>query len=502
MRKFLSKLLLFLLLLSCFSILFVRKINLTTADIGRHIKNGEILLTTGKIVSTNFYSYTQPDLKVVNHHWLSGVIFFLAYKAFGFSGLSFFYAILSGLAIYLVYLISKKQVGGDVAFFVVMLLLPLMSYRVEVRPEVFSILFICIYLYLLFGYIRNEINFKYLLLFIALTQLFWVNLHIFFIVGPFLITLFIFALFITHDAKRAKKLLPVLFLSIAVCFINPFGINGVLEPLTILKRYGYRIYENQPLLFVQGFNPSMIYYYADTIFALGAVYLGLFIGAARKKLCTGDVIVLTLFVIFGLAAFGMVRMLSLFGFIACLFFTSVLEKIPNILMNVSSAINYLLLASLIATSVVIGNFGWGLYPGVQNGARFFDENNLKGPIFNNYDIGGYLIFNLFPKEKVFVDNRPEAYSVSFLKDTLIKMQQDEEAWKELSPKFNFNVIFFYLNDTTDWAQPFLLRRLDDPQWVPVYGDSFTLVFVKNAPENQDIIRSYRIPREYFRLTKL
>ncbi|MBU0534915.1 glycosyltransferase family 39 protein [Patescibacteria group bacterium] len=501
MRKFLSKLLLFLLLLSCFSILFVRKINLATADIGRHIKNGEVLLTTGKIVSTNFYSYTQPDLKVVNHHWLSGVIFFLVYKAFGFSGLSFFYAILSGLAVYLLYLISKKQVGGDIAFFVVMLLLPLMSYRVEVRPEVFSVLFICIYLYLLFGYIRNEINFKYLLLFIASTQLFWVNLHIFFIVGPFLIALFIFALFITHNVKRAKKLLPVLFLSIAVCFINPFGINGVLEPLTILRTYGYRIYENQPLLFVQGYNPSMIYYYADIIFTLGVVYLGLFIGSARKKLCTEDVIVLTLFVIFGLAAFGMVRMLSLFGFIACLFFASVLEKIPNTLMNVSSAINYLLLASLVSIAIITRSLGWGLYPGVQNGARFFVENNLKGPIFNNYDIGGYLIFNLFPKEKVFVDNRPEAYSVSFLKDTLIKMQQDEEAWKELSPKFNFNVIFFYLNDMTDWAQPFLLRRLDDPQWVPVYGDSFTLVFVKNTPENQSIIQSYKIPRESFRLTK-
>ncbi|MBU2577518.1 hypothetical protein KKA69_01660 [Patescibacteria group bacterium] len=501
MKQHLSKIFLFLLLLSCFSILFIRKINLTTADIGRHIKNGEVFLYEGKIISTNFYSYTQPDLKVVNHHWLSGVLFFLVYKAFGFSGLSFFYATLSGLSVYLLYLISKKRVGSDVAFFVIILLLPLMSYRVEIRPEVFSVLFICTYLYLLFGYIQNEINFKQLLTLVGLTQLFWVNLHIFFIVGPFLIALFIFALFVTHNAKRAKKLLPVLFLSIAVCFINPFGINGVLEPLTILKAYGYRIYENQPLLFVQGYNPSTIYYYADVIFTLGVVYLGLFIGVARKKLRAEDIIVLTLFVIFGLASFRMVRMLSLFGFVACLFFTSVLEKIPNTLINVSSAINYLLLALLISLAIITRNFGWGIYPGVQNGARFFVENNLKGPIFNNYDIGGYLIFNLYPKEKVFVDNRPEAYSISFLKDTLIKMQQDEEAWKELSPKFSFNVIFFYLNDMTDWAQPFLLRRLDDPQWVPVYGDGFTLVFVRNTTENQDIIRSYKIPRESFRLTK-
>lgn len=64
------------------------------------------------------------------------------------------------------------------------------------------------------------------------------------------------------------------------------------------------------------------------------------------------------------------------------------------------------------------------------------------------------------------------------------------------------MIFFYRHDTTDWAQPFLLRRLDDPQWVPVYGDSFSLIFVKNTAENQNIIQNYKIPRDYFTLTKL
>jgi len=55
---------------------------------------------------------------------------------------------------------------------------------------------------------------------------------------------------------------------------------------------------------------------------------------------------------------------------------------------------------------------------------FFKENNLQGPIFNNYDIGGYLIFNLFPQEKVFVDNRPETYSSEFFQEDYIPMQED------------------------------------------------------------------------------
>jgi hypothetical protein len=55
--------------------------------------------------------------------------------------------------------------------------------------------------------------------------------------------------------------------------------------------------------------------------------------------------------------------------------------------------------------------------------------NLKGPIFNNFDIGSYLIFRLYNKSlpagrQVFVDGRPEAYPASFFQITYILMQQD------------------------------------------------------------------------------
>ena len=60
-----------------------------------HLKNGELLLsstapggTVWALLHTNFYSYSQPDLEFVNHHWLAGVIFFLVWKAGGFSGVN------------------------------------------------------------------------------------------------------------------------------------------------------------------------------------------------------------------------------------------------------------------------------------------------------------------------------------------------------------------------------------------------------------------------------
>jgi hypothetical protein len=38
---------------------------------------------------------------------------------------------------------------------------------------------------------------------------------------------------------------------------------------------------------------------------------------------------------------------------------------------------------------------------MNNSAYYFRRNNLSGPIMNNMNIGSYLIFHLFPKEKVF-----------------------------------------------------------------------------------------------------
>ena len=67
------------LLLSTYLVLFVLHlcdpINLTAVDIGRHIKNGEmVFLGNFQVPYKNFYSFTHPDYLFINHHWFFGVI--------------------------------------------------------------------------------------------------------------------------------------------------------------------------------------------------------------------------------------------------------------------------------------------------------------------------------------------------------------------------------------------------------------------------------------------
>ena len=81
----------FILLISWYGLFLFDKIDLTTADLGRHIKNGELVLGGDfGILKSNFYSYTEPDFPVINHHWGGGVIFYSIWKTTGFAGLSFF----------------------------------------------------------------------------------------------------------------------------------------------------------------------------------------------------------------------------------------------------------------------------------------------------------------------------------------------------------------------------------------------------------------------------
>jgi len=119
-----------------------------------------------------------------------------------------------------------------------------------------------------------------------------------------------------------------------------------------------------------------------------------------------------------------------------------------------------------------------LRPGENVAADFFKTNHLQGPIFNNFDIGSYLIIILYPQEKVFVDNRPEAYPASFFKNDYIPMQEDKQKFATEDAKYNFNAIFFSYRDFTPWSQEFLIRMVSDPAWAPVYADQYNIIFAQ------------------------
>jgi len=124
--------------------------------------------------------------------------------------------------------------------------------------------------------------------------------------------------------------------------------------------------------------------------------------------------------------------------------------------------------------------------------EFIRDSHLDGPILNNLNIGGYLIYHLFPKLRVYVDSRPEAYAATFAREKYTRPLENENQWKQLSEEYRFNVICF--KASTPSENRFVLRRVADPAWAPVFYDGRIFVLVRRTAANLDFLRTHEIQK--------
>jgi len=295
--------------------------------------------------------------------------------------------------------------------------------------------------------------------------------------------------------------------------LNPHGLKGVLEPFLILREYGYTIAENMGVIFMQKRFPGNFHYLYFEILFIFLVLSFIFRFKHVKKI-KPLLLNLLLTIFFSALSWKAIRGIPLFA----LFFFPIIsnnifvalqgktKKTQEILQNVSIIFSICLFIAAFSLpraycSPFKGYSGTGLFSRVNQAASFFKNNNISGPIFNNYDIGGYLIYHLFPKEKVFVDNRPEAYSMSFFSSLYSPALEKDAQWDSLNRKYAFNCIFFYRHDSTPYGQPFLIKRIEDPQWVAVFVDNYNIILLKDNNQNKKIIDQYRIPNSIFSVKK-
>jgi hypothetical protein len=491
---------------SCF--FFVKPINLTTADLGRHIVNGELLVNgLTDVLHRNFYSYTEPDHAFTNHHWLTGVVFYYVHEFFDFEGLSVLYMILVLGAVATVVSASRKDNSWTVPVLVGLCVVQMISYRVEIRPEGFSYLFAGLFYLILKKIKANESNSKPLIGTLLLLQLVWVNLHILFFLGIAMTGVFLVDA--TVNQKEDIKKFGGLVLGLAaISILNPHHIKGLLAPLTIFNEYGYMVAENQPIWFMhERFGDSQLYHFE--IFAIVAlVLIELMFKFGSWKNHLAEILLVSAFL--ALSVFA-VRGIPLFAlFFIPLGSAFLRSRIENLNYNTRQSLNKVLpiigvgfsiLFLAIPKTYVSARKGYeaiGLIKDINFTGEFLRNKGIPGPIFNNYDVGGYLIYHLHDREKLFVDNRPEAYSVDFFDSIYKPIQQDEELWKEAIERYGFNVICFFRHDNTPWAQPFLIRRTQDPEWVPIMVDQACIVLIRNRESNRKWIQQFGIDRSVFR----
>lgn len=452
-------------------------------DLGRHLLMGKIISETKTVPQTNLLSYSQTNFTYINSHWLSEVVFYQFSSRFGVVSLLYLKVAMmlaaTMLTLFTAYKFSKNLTATAVAL---VILSPVLLERTEIRPEIFSYLFIAVFLFILFRQSGKGCN-PYLWLLPALEAL-WVNVHIYFILGPVLVAIFLL---------RNKKLFLAFLLTCLATLFNPNGLSGALYPLRVFENYGYSIVENQNIFFLREmvFNPNIFYFGI----AAGTFMVSIFL-SFRRLLSYFPTFLLSLLIILPvihIRSFPLTFLVELPVFALTLTHIlgkgdflkrTLLFKKSSFIVIVAAAIILNLLRSyrLASNQYYLSidsskRFGSEIVESGKGAADFVLTNKLKGPVFNNFDIGSYLDYRFYPTEKVFVDGRPEAYPKEFFQNLYIPMQSTAENFQKVDNVYKFNLIIFSHTDGTPWARSFLADIAQNKNFMMAYLDSYAVVFV-------------------------
>jgi hypothetical protein len=104
--------------------------------------------------------------------------------------------------------------------------------------------------------------------------------------------------------------------------------------------------------------------------------------------------------------------------------------------------------------------------------NYLEKHNVQGPVLGPDYWGGYLIYRLYPKTWVVVDDRHDLYGEEFFKSYL-KMVHGERGWEEFLRTHETSCVLL----PRDAALASLL--VETKEWKSVYADDVSILFVRD-----------------------
>ncbi|HRY52495.1 MAG TPA: tetratricopeptide repeat protein [Candidatus Portnoybacteria bacterium] len=506
--------------LAALAVFLIHSASAINQDLGRHFKLGEIIWQTGQVPHTNLFSYTNPDFPFINHHWLSEVIYYLLSLVIGTKGLIVFNAIIILAAFALVWRLSWKKNYFIFSTLAAILSAGLILERTDIRPETFGFLLLAIFLVIL-DKNKEKISWHFWLL-VPLSAL-WVNLHISFVYGLVLIFFFFLdrlwrrrkAVYLLLKQKKAErymaKIILLGFLAGLATLVNPNTWRGALYPLSIFSNFGYSIVENQSPFFLEGLTSDpIITFFRVAIIALICLFL---LNWRRNRLFY---ILISLFCV--IMSWSAIRNFPLLGLVILPIltdnFAAWCERTGQFFakwaswrgMGVLRLLTIILIFAILSASIYAvatgrfylksmkpEQFGLLVPKGAEAAVDFLKQNSFQGPMFNNFDIGSYLIWRLYPDYKVFIDGRPESYPADFFRSVYVPMQEDGAVWQKYADEvYKINFVFFAHTDATPWAQSFIKQMAQRPGWAMVYVDPMVVIWARDNAANKELVAKYSL----------
>lgn len=442
-------------------------------DVFWHLKVGERILDTGRLVRTNVFSAGFPDHPWFNPEWGFQVLLALAYRGGGWGGVAALkIAFVLSLAAVLHRCLLGRSARALPAAAMTLTVLAVARLRLTERPQLASLLFFAVVVLVIDRHRRSGDRSLFLLP--ALFAV-WGNVHPELVLG--LLFLGGSAVGAWIDGRRPagtegglpRRLGAVAALCLAASCLNPHGYRVLLHPLPHFAQ--------KAVVDVQEFHAA-----SPAKFPL---FWGLLaVGAVAAILSRREQRWATLLPCGGLAALGVLYLRET-PYYAIAAAPAILGTLSRRLPPRAGAGVALAMASgslLVAATGASGTeyrWGWGVNSAVVpvSAADFILRERLPGALYNDYREGGYLLWRLHPRLGVYQDGRISAYPEEFMAG--LHARHSGAAWRENLDRFAVNTALA----TQAEARLFFPRA----QWGVVYWDARYCILVRRTRENEGIL---------------
>lgn len=458
-------------------------------DLYWHLANGREMVARGRIINEDVFSYTKAGTSFSNHEWLSQVILYFVYDHWGALGLNAFKIFISLAIAFMIFMTSRWLGANPVLSATICCSAILVGiYRYNVRPELFSLLFVAALNWILHGY-RIGMFQRRALYVIPPIMLVWDWLH-----GAVFGVVVLSAFAVGEITKRfvgsryysaaglqpmpearLKSLYVVLAITLGIMILNPYGIRSY----DIFLEF---VGENALVPEVNEFQPPTLANYFSFFFALAVCVIVLL--ARWRAADLSGVLVATPFIYL---AFVYSRVTGVAALV-------LVPLIATLLGTRGSKLTYPLLArgGTIAVAIILivyisnvkfarsdWNYSFGLselddYNPIGS-TRFVIANNLRGNLYNSGNIGGYLSFHITPERKIFQYNHHTVFGNTV---RFINAPKELEQW-------NINYGIISLRNEMKYVFP-------RTEWARVYLEPSAAVVVRRSEQNRELISKYEL----------
>lgn len=471
----------------------------TDPDMGWHLRDGKYLAENHyQVAKLDPFSWTMPDFPVVMHEWMTDLVAYFISQKGGLFTLSLISAFITATAFILVSLGMKNELEYKIIAGIMGIIasIPILG----VRAQMLSLLGIASVIYIIYEFKADPRTKK--IFFLPLIFFLWVNFHGGFAGGLFLLGLFIFfelvkffIRIIFSNKRKARfsrwlgkyleegktsgqallQLVIVSLTSFLLTFVNPYGWRIYIEVLTT-------VFDSYAKSNIGEWLPVSVLSPMSNQFS---IYLALFVILLFFGFRKIGHIHLVIALIFLYLAFSSWRHVPIFLIISIPLWVEVVNRLAGQELSKLTRNKWFLLILAMVVFFVAKQQVEIVYPISSSidrlakegsyplgAVRYLKENPIEGRMLNEYNWGGFLIWQ-YPEKKVYIDGRMPSWKIGDYRtfEEFNHIMRFDEGWQDIIDRREIAFALVY----NSFINKVVFSNIG---WEERYADGLAAVYVR------------------------